>query len=179
MHSLRVEDESPGVQVLGRQANASSHPPRQGGCDLVNPDFQGILVPCHRTWADLKMRLVAADLLALSFGKAPDPPSWPIQGHIERTMVHRIGHAMSSCAGIPGRKHAADKRDHGQGVAAVIAEGIEIPPCVAAGRDRSVEAWRIDRSAWDGSRQGPAREGVRAHPTILRKQLSKNIDILR
>ncbi len=47
-------------------------------------------------------------------------------------MVERIAAAAAPRPFIPGREHAADERDQGDAMRAIVADGIEIPPDIAA-----------------------------------------------
>ncbi len=63
-----------------------------------------------------------------------------IQRHVERTVIFRIGTSPAAPEGIVGREHTADKADDGEAMLAVIAQRIDIPPAVATGRNRRIEA---------------------------------------
>lgn len=65
-----------------------------------------------------------------------------IQSHIDADMVLRI-HSRTlplESTGVIGRKDAADKRNDGQGMVAVVADRIEIPPAITTRRDGLVES---------------------------------------
>jgi hypothetical protein len=60
-----------------------------------------------------------------------------IQGEVEAGMVERV---VTARALVVRREDAAQKGDDGQPVLPVVADRVDIPPGVAAGRDRLVEA---------------------------------------
>jgi hypothetical protein len=68
-----------------------------------------------------------------------------VKGDIDRAMILR---RASAAPCVIGRKDAADEGDDGQAMLPVVAEGVDVPPDIAAGGDRRIEArsYFIDRS---------------------------------
>ena len=63
-----------------------------------------------------------------------------IERHVERAVVAWIGRAAAPRPGVVGREHAADEGDQGEALRLVVAQRIDVPPGIAARRDRAVEA---------------------------------------
>ena len=74
-------------------------------------------------------------------------------------MLARIALAARERAPVVGREHAADERDQGQAVPAVVGEGVDVPPEIATARDRLVES-RLAISAAAASRPDIAAIGT-------------------
>ena len=68
-----------------------------------------------------------------------------IERHVQRAEILRLASAPASRARVIGREHAAHEADDGEAMAAIVAQAVEIPPTVAALRDRSIEARNASR----------------------------------
>jgi hypothetical protein len=75
-------------------------------------------------------------LLGLGLGEHPGVV-FAVQGDIDPAEAYGV-HIAAALAGrkIRGGKDRADERDDRQRMAPVVAETVDIPPCVPPGRDR-------------------------------------------
>ncbi len=77
-----------------------------------------------------------------ALGHGPAVPAVAVQGHIHAHMifgVHRLP-LSTPRQRVIGREDTADEGNDGQGVPAVIADRIEIPPAITTRLDRLVES---------------------------------------
>lgn len=110
-------------------------PARQGARHLVDADLEGRADPFERTRSDHKSRCFALKAGASPLGAGPGRTGYAIERYIERTVLQRVVPAAPSCHGIVGREHTTHERDKRQPVASVVAQRVDVPPRVAAGRD--------------------------------------------
>jgi hypothetical protein len=113
----------------------------KGGRALVDGDAQPIGVALDGAVADARPRLADAGERALTV-LAHDPGALfalIVQGEVDGDVLfgaRRLA-APEACRVI-GRKYAADEEDGGERARAVVTDGVEIPPGVAAGRHVAV-----------------------------------------
>lgn len=89
------------------------------------------------------MRDIPPEGAASALGHGPTVTCRPIEGHIDRAVVERV---TPSGPGVIRRKDAADEGDDGQAILAIRAQGVDIPPSIATGRNgraevRSFKIW--------------------------------------
>ena len=142
------------------QAHHAAHRGGQGRRRLVDADGQRIAFPGQRARPDSEVGRAPLDRRAPPLGQRPAVLILTVQDDVERTVVHRVGRPEPARPGIVRRKHGADEGDQRQPMAAVFAQRIDIPPGVAVGRYRLVEA----RSASSARRRDPARQRRHRHP---------------
>ena len=120
------------------QLDRAAHAPRDRHRDLVDVDGETGPVPVQRTRADLQALRRAPQRRAPALGHAPalDPA---VERDVERIVVERVAVAPPARTRVIRREAAADQRDQGDPVFPVVAEGIDVPPQVAARRHRRVE----------------------------------------
>lgn len=63
-----------------------------------------------------------------------------VKRDIDGAVLLRIGRALAQGARIIRREDAADEGDDDEAEAPVIAQGVDIPPAIAARRNRGIEA---------------------------------------
>jgi hypothetical protein len=72
-----------------------------------------------------------------ALGHAPAVAAGPVERNIDADVIIGIAPA---CPVVIGREHRADKGDDRQPVSAAIAQAVDIPPEITAGRDVRIEA---------------------------------------
>ena len=132
----RIEQIGAGDERARVQPDRAADTRRDRGGDLIDIDTQTIAVPMQRARPDRQRRGVAREAGATALGHRPAAVA-AIERDVDRDMILRIAPRAPV---IIGRKNAADKGDDGQSEAAVFAERIDIPPGIAAGWNRGVEA---------------------------------------
>ncbi len=90
-------------------------------------------VPVQGAIADGDCVCCAAKFGGAAFGHCPTAAAWAVERDVEGAMIFRRRGGFAVGPGIVRRKHAADEGDDGEGVGAVVADGVDIPPGVAAG----------------------------------------------
>ena len=165
----RIEREAGRVERFGMHPYRSAHTAAEGVeqplVALFYGDFEHIAVPAHRAGADLQIVFVAAHRLAPALGHHP-AMAGTIQRDIDAGMIERVAPAAAL---VIGAENAAQKGDDGQPVLPVGADGIDIPPGVAARWNRFIEA-RSRSTTFAASRPdkaaiGTPAEGCVAPPT--------------
>ncbi len=127
--------------------DATANTLRQGRAALVDPDVEAIAIPAQLARTDDQLAAVAVELLAPPLGHRPGPAIFPVERDVERAEVLGLGMPAAACPGVVGRKDAADERDDGDAVIAVIAQRIDVPPEIALWAQRLVETWSAVRLA--------------------------------
>jgi len=137
MALIVVEQEGSLVERARMQSHGAPDAARVWHTRLVDVDAQARPVPVKRAAAQHELVFRAADVILTPFGHRPTMSALAVNRDIERAVVERVA---PPGPGIVGREHATDEGDDRDAVLAVIAQCVEIPPGVAARRDRSVEA---------------------------------------
>lgn len=137
---FRIESIAHRIERFRIYAHRSAYatPPRdtEALVAFLDVDFQCFAGPANTARPDAKRIAFLLDGAAPSLGHRPAVLR-SVERDIERCVVHRI----APTAGLViGREDAAQERDDGQTMASVVADCIDIPPCVAAGWNRRVEA---------------------------------------
>ena len=122
-----------------RHRHRAAHAGREGHRDLVDVDAQPAAIPLQRAGADHEFAGRARNAGARALGHGPVVAVGQVEPHIERAVVEGIRQAAPARMGVVGRKHAANEADDRQAKAALGIQGIEVPPRVAARRNRPVE----------------------------------------
>lgn len=121
-------------------AHTASEPGGEGHGTLVEGNFEGRPVPRQATWPDREVIGVALQIVTRAFGHCPALACLAVEGNVQRTVVFRLATAAKTRQSVIRRKDAADERNDGECVGAVIADRIYVPPSVPACRDCPVEA---------------------------------------
>jgi hypothetical protein len=82
--------------------------------------------------ADDKVFGIALAVARAALGHAPAASAWAVEGDIEGAVVHRIGRFAAPGPGVVGGEHAPDEGNQGQAVLAIVTQGVDVPPEVAA-----------------------------------------------
>jgi hypothetical protein len=119
------------------QADLAANGRHVRDCDFIDVDLQAIARPGQRARTDRKMRRLAREARLAALGHGPAMTLAAVQCNVERTVVCRIG---APAPGVIGREHAADEGNDGDAILLAVTYRIDVPPTIAAGRDRLVEA---------------------------------------
>ena len=114
---------------------------------LVDMHRQFAAVPVQPAGADPKRIDVAPKRAAPAFGECPAVCAAAVQCDVEGAVIERVCRAAPPGERVVRRKDTADKRNQGYGVAAVVAQPVDIPPDIAIRRDPAVEAKSCNRLA--------------------------------
>lgn len=146
--ALAVKMEALVEQTAGRYSYAATQAPWQWRCNFLDINYEFIVAPLQGAWAycECIMRAVYLRRVTLRHGPAARRA---IERHIDRTVLLGVGVAFASRPFVVGRENAADEGDNCQPVGAVIAERVDVPPCVAIAYDgyREVRSCRTHVAA--------------------------------
>jgi hypothetical protein len=143
--------------VAAMQAALRSHPhrapqgarPRRG--HFIDPDDKFLSVPFQGARADDEPPRRPHEVGRAALRERPTMADGAVERDIEAAVRERIdggtGRRAAARARVPGREDAAQHGDDGQAMAAAIAPGVDVPPCVTAVGDRDIEhgAGGVDR----------------------------------
>jgi hypothetical protein len=121
-------------QTAGRDRYASTQPLRQWRSNFVDINHKLTVAPLQYAWTYRERILRAVYLRRVALGHGPAARR-AIERHIDRAMLLRVCVALASRPFVVGRENAADECDDCQPLLAVIAERVDVPPCVAIAYD--------------------------------------------
>ena len=145
MPSRGVERECRSIERFGIEPDASANPALPRHTDafvaFLDLDLERISRPAHRAWADRDRIGIAIDGGTRSLGHRPACLG-SVERHVECRMVDGIA---APALAIVGREDAAEEGDDRQAVLPSIgtvgvARRVDVPPAVATGWNRRVEA---------------------------------------
>ena len=123
-------------QRLGMDADRALDPlsqPRRRFCQF---DDERIALPAQPAWPHGELIGIAHQRFLTPLGHRP-ATLWAVERDVQRNMIKRLGPVA---AGIIRREHRSREGNDGQAVSAIIAEGVDIPPGIAALRKIEIEA---------------------------------------
>ncbi len=137
-----VERDRVSRALLGPQADGSGEAATQRGGALVEVDDQRVALPADRARAQDQLAGAPREGAGATLGEHPRIAGRRVEGDVDGRVRQGIGAPAAPRAGcrVERREHAAEHGDDADGRAAVVAHRVEVPPGVAAGRDREVEA---------------------------------------
>lgn len=107
--------------------------------EFVEIDRESAVLPARLTRSDSEGVVIPLQGVAVTLRERPVATFVAIKGDIDRAVVIGLGASPLACPGVIRGKDAADEQDDGQPVAPVIAQGVDVPPDIAALRDRMAE----------------------------------------
>lgn len=128
--------------VQARQFDARLAPcaTGKGRADFIEIQIQSAVAPDEGTWSDGDTPVVASEVGRAALGHGP-ASAGAVERDVEGAMVLRWRAAAAAAREcVIGREDAADEDDDRQAELPVIAERVDIPPGIAARRDRAREA---------------------------------------
>ena len=132
-----------GRECAWEEADRPPHPPWQGHGSFIDPDLESRAIPVQTARADRQSMGIAFHLVAPALGHRPAcrriPDRGSVQGQVHRAEVQRIALAASPGTKVIRRKNTSQQGDTGQAVTAIVAQGVDVPPSIAIGRDRRIE----------------------------------------
>lgn len=141
MIRFRIERKSGWIDDLGMDPHCPAHRSakriEQALVALFNREFESISGPSHAARPDLQGICALRNIVSSAFCHRPTRLG-PIKRDVHASMVQRI---VPSSTLVEWREDRTNEGDDRQGVLAVLADGIDIPPTVSAGWYLRVEAW--------------------------------------
>ena len=139
MKPVAVQRELLGGDEVRIEPHCPAQTPGQWRGDFFDLDLQHVSVPGHGAGSNRQGLRISSDGAARTLGHRPIFGARAIERDIHRAMIHRAGAAAPTRPPIIGREDAADEGDHRHAVALIVADGVEIPPDIAARGDELIE----------------------------------------
>ena len=139
-----VEGEACAGEGGGVDADGPADGEGQGGAAFGQGDGEGGAVPYGVAGTDFEAGGVAGQGCAAVFGHGPAFGA-AVEGCVHADVVFGVGGAVvagvggAAGPGVPGGEDAADEGDDGEAVGSVVAQRVDVPPGVAALRNRRVK----------------------------------------
>ena len=135
-----VEREGAAGERLRVDADGTANSPRCRRRHLINANHKSVAIPGEPAWPDRQRGRCPADLASSALGHGPTFSIVAVERDVDRAMIERVGFPVRARPGVIGREDAADEGDDREAVLSVIAQCVDIPPRVTAGRDVLIES---------------------------------------
>jgi len=135
--SFTVDREGVAHHRSRMQSDRSAKGKWDWGGDFSKIDLQRAFIPSHLAWPDRQGVRFLMQGVAPPLGHGPALTVGAIERDVHRAMVEGISPARPR---VVGGKDTADKGNYRDAAPSILAQGVDIPPAIAARGNRNVEA---------------------------------------
>ncbi len=130
MAAVRVDIIAKTGQACRYQPHAALDPARKRHGYFVDRNDERIAIPMQPTRTDRQRMFTPVQRRAAPFRHCPPPHAFAVECNINCNVALGVCNAPAARQGVVGRENATDERDDRQPVTPVVAQGVDVPPCI-------------------------------------------------